>query len=103
VFYIITRFYSCVINGVDVVNRLIVLQAPMYKTFYFRNLCMFLVNSSVCPWQELPALSNAQVAYPRVDYLKSTSFGLAPALLANSRLGSKDFPATSTLAYYEHL
>jgi hypothetical protein len=44
-----------------------------------------------------------QGAYPRVEYLKSTSLGDALALLANIILGWKGLPGTSTIAYYKHL
>jgi len=41
-------------------------------------------------------------AYPRVEHLKGSSIGLAPALPTNLRLGWKFLPGTNTLAYYEN-
>jgi hypothetical protein len=42
-------------------------------------------------------------AYTRLEYLKDVILGKALALLANNRLGWKNFPGTNTLAYYEQL
>ncbi len=40
--------------------------------------------------------------YPRVEHLKGSSIGWAPALPTNIRLGWKRLQGTNTLAYREH-
>ncbi len=40
-------------------------------------------------------------AYHRVEHLKGTSLGLAPALPTNIRLGWKGMPGTNAPAYYK--
>ncbi len=65
-----------------------------YKTFYGRNLRIFVISQSVCPWQVLPAYQSIaclarQGAYPRVKHLKGASFMQAPALSSNIRLCQK--------------
>jgi hypothetical protein len=37
-----------------------------------------------------------------VDHLKNASFGKAPALITNSRLGWKGLPRRDTLVHYEN-
>jgi len=41
-------------------------------------------------------------AYPRVEHLKGASFGLAPAFLANIKLGWKGLFRTNALAYWAY-
>jgi hypothetical protein len=56
--------------------------AQCFKTFYGRNLQMFIISWSVCPWQAVSAWQMLWVrpgAYPRVKHLKGK---LRPYLLA---------------------
>jgi hypothetical protein len=47
-------------------------------------------------------VNTAPGAYPRVEHPIGASFGKAPALPANIRLGWKGLPEMNTLAYYEN-
>ncbi len=74
-----------------------------YKTFYGRNLRIFVISQSICPWQAFLAQSNATPrANPTTEHMKCASLGQAPALPANIRLGLKGLPCTNTLAYYKN-
>jgi hypothetical protein len=44
-----------------------------YKAFYGRNLRIFVISYSVCPWQAFPALQLWPGAYPRVEHLKQSN------------------------------
>jgi hypothetical protein len=55
-----------------------------YKPFYGRNLQIFRISYSVCPWEDFPAKSMfVSKANPRAEHQKGASLGEAPALLAN--------------------
>jgi len=59
--------------------------------FFIRNLRIFVISYSVCPWQ---AQLNLMFAGEAGAYFQ--------ALPANIRLGWKGLPGTNTLAFYEH-
>ncbi len=44
-----SRFWS------SVAGEFLTIRARFPKTFYFRNLRLFVMSKSVCPWQALPA------------------------------------------------
>jgi hypothetical protein len=63
--------------------------SPDAAGFYGRNLWIFVITKSVCPWQAFPA--------------KSLMFaGRAGASPTNIRLGWKGLPGTTTLAHYKN-
>ncbi len=82
-------------------------RASCYKSHYVRNLRIFVVSQSVCPWQAFPAKSNVfevrPRAYPKGELLLRVPLGQAPAFLTNISLGQKSLQVTNTPAYYEHL
>ncbi len=66
---------------------------------------MFVVNLSVCPWQASPTkywLWARPGAYQRLEHLKGSSIGKAPAFPIHIRLGWKGLPRGNTLAFYEN-
>ncbi len=60
-----------------------------YKTFYDRNLCIFIISQSVCPWQ----------AYPSDAPFRCSTLGQAPGLTHKhqTRLESLDRDKHSSL------
>ncbi len=75
-------------------------------TFYGRNLRIFFIGQSVCPWQALPAQANILQVRPkhtRVKHLSGAPLqGRLLTLPTNLRLGLKGLPGTNILAYYEN-
>jgi hypothetical protein len=67
----------------------------MLLNFFVRNLRIFSNN--------LANLSSLvyRLSSPRVEHLKGSSTGWAPALPTDIILGWKGLPGTNTLAYYE--
>ncbi len=53
------------------------IRAQCYKTFYVRNLQVFVISNNGCPWKTFPAWSIVFMvrpgANPRVDHLKAAS------------------------------
>ncbi len=74
-----------------------------YKTDYGRKLRTFVMSWSVFPWQafQVYCLWARPWAYPRVEHLKCSSIGEAPAFPTNIRLFWKGLPLPATLAYYD--
>ncbi len=65
---------------------------PCYKTFYGRNLRIFVPAKSL--WVRRAG------AYPRVEHLKCASLGHAQTLHEKTPLGRRGLAETNTLAYY---
>jgi hypothetical protein len=87
-------------------NGLKLFSAQCYKNFFVRNLRIFVISLSVCPWQTFPAKPIVCFirpgAYPMVEHLKGSSIGQVPALQTHIRLSWKGLLWTNTLAYYEN-
>jgi hypothetical protein len=66
------------------------------KLITVRNLQIFVISYTVCPWQAFPAQSN--VLGKNVEHIKGASLGKAQTLPANIRLA---LPGTNTLSHYE--
>ncbi len=77
----------------------------MFKTFYCRNLRMFVIRQTVClciPVQPSLMFQSKAGAYSRIVHQRCTSLGQSLALLTNIRLGWKGLPGTNSRAYYKH-
>ncbi len=74
-----------------------------YMIFYFRNLRMFAISWSVCPWQAFPAQSNicGLGKQPTLEWgiVSGCPLRQAPALITIIKLGWKSLPGTKTLAF----
>jgi hypothetical protein len=76
-----------------------------YKTFYARNLRVFVISKSVCPWQpNKPSLMFADKAraYPsEVPFCSSSLVGSLPYPPRLDQAG-KGLSGSNTLSYYEN-
>ncbi len=83
--------------------------ALYYKTFYGRNLQMFVIRQTVCQWQALLSFQPRIMFVGKTTILtysgahESASLGQALAFLTNIRLGWKGLPGANTLAHYKYL
>ncbi len=94
-----------------VMNTLIYFNAelilgPMLKTFYIRNLRVFVISLSVCPWKDFPAEFDVRGLrfLPRQGEHFSGAILLGRLLILpeNIRLGRRGLLRTNTLAYYKN-
>ncbi len=79
--------------------------AQCYKTFYVRNLRIFVMSQTFCSLQAFPAYLNVsgQGQEPKLEWsTRKMSLVHAAALFTNNRLGRKCLPRTNNLAYYEY-
>jgi hypothetical protein len=77
----------------------------MLRNFFVRNLPIFEINKSVCPWQTFPAKSfdEGREETTRVKHLSGAPLlGSLLALTTNITVGWKSLPETNTLAYSEN-
>jgi hypothetical protein len=75
------------------------IRGQCYKTFHGRDLRIFEISLSVCPWQEFPAYSIA--CGQGQEHTLEWSPRKVPALQTNIRLDWKGLPGTNALAYHE--
>ncbi len=78
------------------------IRGQCYKTFYGRNLQIFILSQSVCPSQAFSAQSNVD-GESQEPTLECVSLGQATVLPANIKLGWKGLPTTNTLVQHENL
>ncbi len=72
------------------------------KTFYSRNLLLFVISYSVCLCQTSQTYSNIFASREEPTRVKYLSGGRLLALPTASRLGCKGLLGTNTSAYYEY-
>jgi hypothetical protein len=81
------------------------IRADSYKTFYGRNLRMFVIKLDrlylASHYSHVSYLWVRSGAFLRVEHLQDVAFKLAP-VLANITLGYKGLCGTDTLTYYGH-
>jgi hypothetical protein len=80
----------------------IFLLGSMLWNIYVRNLQIFVIRWSVCPWQAFPPYPNVCGQGQSKQILSAPIKGKLLALSLSMRLGWKSLSGTNTPAYYEN-